>query len=85
MFLKAKDLLKLQYLIGYDCTVSVFCNFNKLGLRVSIINGITDQEYFYEELLIYAPNMHPHVVQNMLERFAYKAKNSIEQFLSIQN
>ena len=36
MFISARDLLKIEYTIGYGCTVGVFSKFNRLGVRVSI-------------------------------------------------
>ena len=85
MFISARDLLKIEYTIGYGCTVGVFSKFNRLGVRVSITDDIRDKTYAYEELLVYAPSMHNVVKEGILTSFAHRAKNDIEQFLLTQN
>ncbi len=80
MLITSRDLLRIEYLIGYDCIVGVICENYGCSLRVKTFDEISGEEIFFQRTFSTKNLMVDKAI--ILEHYAAEAKHNLKNYMS---
>ena len=80
MLITSRDLLRIEYQIGYDCIVGVIPEYDGFSLRVKTFDDISGEDIFFQRTFTTANLRINKTV--IFDRFAVEAQYTLNQFIN---
>ena len=83
MLITSRDLLKVEYLIGYDCIVGIISELGGFALRTKLMDENTGKDLFFQRVFTSHQLEALRVNKNaVLSHYADEAKHNLEQYMA---